>query len=91
MKIEVVYAQPDDQRHEEVELAEGADVAQCLQFLSQHPSFSDLVVEGLTPGIFGEVCSATHMLQEGERLELYRPLLIDAKTARRVRAKAQKA
>lgn len=38
-------------------------------------------------GIFGKLRSADYILQPGDRIELYQPLLIDPKDARRLRAK----
>jgi len=37
-------------------------------------------------GIFGEVCARERRLIPGDRVELYRPLLVDPKAARRARA-----
>ena len=36
-------------------------------------------------GVWGKPVDATHPLQEGERLEIYRPLTVDPKVARRER------
>jgi len=41
-----------------------------------------------TTGIFGEVCGRERALREGDRVELYRPLQVDPKAARRARAQA---
>jgi len=38
-------------------------------------------------GIYGRVVEPTTILQPGDRLEIYAPLRIDPKTARRLRAK----
>ncbi len=38
-------------------------------------------------GIFGEPCERDQILRNGDRLELYRPLAVDPKAARRARAK----
>jgi putative ubiquitin-RnfH superfamily antitoxin RatB of RatAB toxin-antitoxin module len=38
-------------------------------------------------GIFGEPCERDQILREGDRVELYRPLAVDPKAARRARAK----
>ena len=40
-------------------------------------------------GIFGELCDPERRVQDQERVELYRGLRNDAKTARRLRAKQQ--
>ena len=37
-------------------------------------------------GIFGESCGRDRVLQEGDRVEIYRPLAVDPKAARRARA-----
>ncbi len=39
-------------------------------------------------GIFGEVCGRDRHLQNGDRVELYRSLIVDPKAARRARAAA---
>lgn len=41
-------------------------------------------------GIFGKLRSLEYILQHGDRLELYQPLLIDPKEARRKRVKKTK-
>lgn len=38
-------------------------------------------------GIFGETCDRTRCLQSGDRVEVYRPLAVDPKAARRARAR----
>lgn len=40
------------------------------------------------PGIFGEACGRDRPLRDGDRVELYRPLSVDPKAARRARAQA---
>ncbi|MDE2149019.1 MAG: RnfH family protein, partial [Gammaproteobacteria bacterium] len=37
-------------------------------------------------GVRGRQVAPEHLLTEGDRLEIYRPLMVDAKTARRRRA-----
>jgi len=37
-------------------------------------------------GIFGRLTRTDHALQEGDRIEIYRPLAADPKVARRARA-----
>lgn len=36
-------------------------------------------------GVWGKPVDATHLLQDGDRLEIYRPLTVDPKVARRER------
>ena len=39
-------------------------------------------------GVFGDVCGRDRRLQDGDRVELYRALIVDPKAARRARAAA---
>ena len=39
----------------------------------------------LQVGVWGRACPSTQILQDGDRLEIYRPLLVDPKVARRER------
>lgn len=89
MLIEMVYADPLDQRHIELEVAEGSNVAACLALLRLHPMGKDWAIDDLAVGVFGEACGPNRVLKGGDRVEFYRPLIADAKTARRLRAKAQ--
>lgn len=89
MLIEMVYADPNDQRHIELVVNEGTDVATCLDLLRLHPMGKDLAIDDLAMGVFGEACGPDRVLKGGDRLEFYRPLSTDAKTARRLRAKSQ--
>ena len=45
--------------------------------------------EGYELGIWGKKTTLSHVLQDGDRLELYRPLKVDPKVARRERFQKQ--
>jgi uncharacterized protein len=68
-----------------VELAEGATVRDALHACG----LGDVAVvdhEGETQlGIWGRRCGPEQSVREGDRIELYRPLLVDPKVARRER------
>ncbi len=91
MRICVAYS-PAARQVEEitVELLEGATVLEAIEAaLTRAGSpFASKVLENAaaTPiGIWGKPASLDQRLAEGDRLELYRPLLADPKTARRER------
>lgn len=65
-----------------VHLPQPATVAQALQA-------AGLSREGQACGIWGRVCDAATLLQIGDRVELYRPLTVDPKVARRTRFASQ--
>jgi putative ubiquitin-RnfH superfamily antitoxin RatB of RatAB toxin-antitoxin module len=64
-------------------------VAQCLQgqVASEPTSLSSLQFQ--QPGIWGKKVPWTQVVQAGDRIELYRPLKVDPKVARRQRFKRQ--
>ena len=91
MKIEVLYALTAKQYQVVLELPEGATIAQAIECLAQMPECSDWEIDGSGVGVFGQVGPLESSLAAGDRLELYRPLLVDPKTARRRRAESRRA
>ena len=78
----------------ELELPDGATVASALAeartlLRESAPTALDEPewAHGVT-GIFGEACGRDRPLRDGDRVELYRPLSVDPKAARRARAQA---
>lgn len=61
---------------------QGATVAQALQCSGL---FNDGVPEHAGQGVWGRKVALGHVLQANDRLELYRPLTVDPKVARRER------
>ena len=83
--VVVVYsAVPRQSREWHLELAEGETVAQALA-RSVLVSFPALDRKSLSMGIWGKKARLGHALQAGDRLEVYRPLRVDPKVARRER------
>ena len=91
MKIEVLYALTAKQYQVVLELPTGATIAQAIEHLAQMPECSDWEINGSAVGVFGQARSLETSLVAGDRLEIYRSLLIDPKTARRRRAESQRA
>jgi putative ubiquitin-RnfH superfamily antitoxin RatB of RatAB toxin-antitoxin module len=87
MRVEVVYAASADEQYSvTVELAAGATVRHAITasgVLARFPLI-DSTTQGI--GIFGEPVALDDALQDGDRVELYRPLIADPKEARRARA-----
>ena len=67
-------------------LAEGSLVQDALSQAREHPGFGMLVDEAVTVGIFGVKCDLCALLSDGDRVELYRALVVEPKVARRRRA-----
>ena len=90
MHVEVVYALPEQQHRVHLELETGATVADALTAVGRVPPFSGLDLAAMPIGIFGRPVKPGDVLQGGDRVEIYRPLLVDPKEARRQRAAAER-
>jgi len=88
MQIEVAYAEPQRAIVKTFRVAPGSRVADVLRLAALDPDFSGVDLENSPLGIFGRVIRSDHPLKEGDRIEIYRPLTADPKTARRARAKS---
>jgi putative ubiquitin-RnfH superfamily antitoxin RatB of RatAB toxin-antitoxin module len=53
--------------------------------------FAELDVSAQAIGIWGRVCTLDARLQDGDRVEIYRPLAMDPNEARRLRARRTRA
>jgi putative ubiquitin-RnfH superfamily antitoxin RatB of RatAB toxin-antitoxin module len=86
LRVEVVFALPRSQDATAVELDPGATVAAAIEasgLLARHPQLRD----GMhAVGIHGRVVTPAQPLADGDRVEIYRPLVADPMTARRRRA-----
>ena len=92
LNVEVAYALPDKQRIEKLSVAAGTTATQAVAQANLGRFFDGLVgPEAMPLGIFGKAVAGTHVLQEGERVEVYRDLLVDPKAVRRARAEKAKA
>jgi putative ubiquitin-RnfH superfamily antitoxin RatB of RatAB toxin-antitoxin module len=90
--IEVVYAAVDRQALLSISVPVGTTVRQALWVAEVESAFPELDVAHCPVGIFGKVVDGGRVLEEGERIEVYRPLLADPMEIRRLRAaKAAKA
>jgi len=78
LRIEVVDARPDRAEVVEVRLPDGATVRDALAAAG---------LKGNQTGIFGKRATMDTRLAEGDRVEIYRPLKLDPKEARRRRAR----
>ena len=84
--VEVVYATPQRQEVVALELREGATVAQAIEASGLAALFDDFEADSSRLGIFSRKVGPGHILRDGDRVEVYRPLVIDPKEARRKRA-----
>ncbi|NHB58827.1 RnfH family protein [Acinetobacter shaoyimingii] len=86
-QIWVAYAAQDQQFHIALDFYDGMTVADAIEQSGLKRKVQ--LPEPLHVGIFGtKVESLNHVLEAGDRVEIYRALLINPKDIRRNRAKA---
>ncbi|RMV43440.1 hypothetical protein ALP10_03686 [Pseudomonas syringae pv. helianthi] len=71
-----------------VEVPAGSSVRQALELSGMEREFPELDLAHCAVGIFGKVVvdPSARVLEAGERIEIYRPLLADPMEIRRLRA-----
>ncbi len=94
MVVEVVYALADKQKLLRMTVPCGITARDAVLRSGMAEHFPDLDLAGSPLGIFGRALPTpeARVLEEGERVEIYRPLIADPKEVRKQRAaKAAKA
>jgi putative ubiquitin-RnfH superfamily antitoxin RatB of RatAB toxin-antitoxin module len=84
--VQVLYAETDRAIRQEYQLPPGSTVQDALAMAAQSPDFAGVDWPQATVGVFGRVVQRNQRLQQGDRVEIYRPLAEDPKAARRKRA-----
>ena len=88
--VTVVYSPEPRVVHERaVELPAGATVLQALQASGLLEEFPQLDVQSAVVGVWGRKCALGYVLRDDDRVEIYRPLKVDPKLARRARFQKQ--
>jgi len=88
IRVAVVQTTPQSTSTIELSLPTGATVADALQGVAGTLGAGPVRQWSDNVGIFGQRCALHRVLRDGDRVEIYRPLAMDAKSARRVRASA---
>ena len=90
VQVEVVYALPDHQISVALEVDQDATVRDCViasGILRVHPEI-DLDTAGV--GVWSQRVAMDCVVRNGDRVEIYRPLIADPKVIRRQRARSGK-
>lgn len=88
ISVEVAYALPNKQKIMQVKVEPGATLSQVVRLSGIADEFPEINLDDLKLGIFGKAVRTpdTELAREGDRIEIYRPLIIDPKQARANRA-----
>lgn len=84
--IEVAYATPERQQIIELEVKQGTSVFDAFRQSNIDQFFPEIDLEHPELGVFGKIVPADYKLVDGDRIEVYRPLIADPKEVRRQRA-----
>ena len=88
LSIDVIYARPEGQDIARVALEVGARAIDALRESGLCLRYPEIDPCGTALGIFGHRVSPDTLLRDGDRVEIYRPLRVDPKEARRAKARA---
>lgn len=91
INIEIAYALPEHYYLKSLKVAEGTMVQTAILQSGILQQFTDIDLRENKVGIFSRPTKLTDILKEGDRVEIYRPLLADPKEIRRKRAAEQAA
>ena len=86
IRIEVACALPERQVVKALAVPTGCTAGEAVVLSGIAAQFPELDIPALRLGIFSHVVEDDQVLSDGDRVELYRPLLLDPKEARRQRA-----
>ena len=84
--IEVAYAEPREQVIVPLKVPAGIAAGEALRRSGVLERFPGIDPQNLSVGVFGVHVPLHAPLSQGDRLEIYRPLQVDPKQARRNRA-----
>lgn len=86
INVEVAYAEPERQLIIAVNVDLGTTVGGAIVQSGIMMEFPELDIENSKVGIFGKASTMMVQLKDGDRVEIYRPLIADPKEVRRQRA-----
>jgi hypothetical protein len=90
IRVEVAYAKLREQVLLELHVAAGTTAQQAIEQSGILQRFPEIDLKENKVGIFGKATKLDAPLQEGDRVEIYRPLIADPKEQRKKRAASGK-
>ncbi|EMT6577631.1 RnfH family protein [Providencia rettgeri] len=90
VNIEVTYALPEKQFLLSVKVKEGATIEEAILASGILALRDDIDLKKNKIGIYSRPAKLTDLVQDGDRVEIYRPLIADPKELRRKRAEKSK-
>jgi len=88
--VQVVYALPHAQHVSTIQVDRDSTALEAVIRSTLLERFPELTSTTLNIGSFGKIMAHNGKLEEGMRIEIYRPLILDPKESRRKRAQLAK-
>ncbi|TNG92569.1 RnfH family protein [Testudinibacter aquarius] len=88
--IQIAYALPDSYFLQSYQVEPGTIIQNAILQSGILEQYKEIDLRSNSVGIFSRLAKLTDVLQDGDRIEIYRPLLADPKEIRRKRAEQQK-
>ena len=85
--VELIYIKPGSQNRLILKIPQGSNINQAINRSGVLSHFPEINLKVNKVGVFSKVQPLNTLLCEGDRIEIYRPLMADPKEARRRRAK----
>jgi len=86
INVSVVYATPKKQWLYETSVARGTSAQELIEyadFMTEVPELNEKDISDLMIGVYADKVELDYLLEEGDRVEIYRPLKADPKEVRR--------
>jgi uncharacterized protein len=83
IEVEVAYARPERQLILKLEVPAGTTAIEAVRLSGMEEQFPEIDLATNRLGVFGKLCRPERPLNAGDRVEIYRPLRVDPRVARR--------
>jgi putative ubiquitin-RnfH superfamily antitoxin RatB of RatAB toxin-antitoxin module len=88
--VEIAYALPEEQVIISIKVPTIFNVLQAIEKSGIQKKIPSIDLSKNKVGIFGKKTTLNHLLKDRDRIEIYRPLILDPKEMRRKRAAQKK-
>lgn len=90
ISIEVVYGVPSKQSIIALSIAASSTVEQAIEQSAIKTIYPEIDLNTNKVGVWNRTCKLDTVLADGDRIEIYRPLIADPKEVRKLRAEKAK-
>ena len=90
LNVEVVYGTPQKQKIVSISVDSGCTVASAIEQSAMVTLFPEIDLDTSKVGVWNRTCKLDQILNDGDRIEIYRPLIADPKEVRKRRAEKAK-